>query len=249
MNFIKYGIIVASSAALFGIETKTICSASETNNTQQTLNVSDNNSHTTSSNNNPDPTNDTSDSQTSSSEFNNLESAISQSLSVNSNGTYNYSQNQIKKIISSYDFTKINKQLGTNLTKDGFLNDVISSLKETDAPSNEDPLFGASLASGINKTRKKWNYTKVYRTHSRTSKVSADYNQLATNWGGAGGVSQALDFLGPYGMALGFAIGGTSAANAWYWQTFSNSLERNNGKKGTITTMNRFVPTFKVKAQ
>jgi hypothetical protein len=50
-------------------------------------------------------------------------------------------------------------------------------------------------------------------------------------------------------MAAGFAIGGTSAAESWYWQTFSNSLERNNGKNGTVTTMNRVVPTFKVKAQ
>lgn len=176
--------------------------------------------------------------------FINMQDKITAVLKI-SNGKYSYDYNEVKSIIDDFDFTEINKAIGSDYTNASYLREAINSIN-TSVP--ESPIKTRRAICGWNLTTEGWNYQKVFADYNESEYNAATYRDFSTILKTGGVISGAATALVPPLAAIMVAASRLGAA---YYDMLSNTTERINKESncGTVTTVNKFVFTWTVKNQ
>lgn len=160
-------------------------------------------------------------------------------------GEYSYNYNQVKSIIDKYDFTEVNKVLGSDYTHESFLKEAISAI-DTSVP--ESPIRARKNICGLNKLTSGWNYNKVFADKDETDYNITKFKDYQIIIGAGGTIGAGITSVVP---PLAILLGSFSSLGIGYYQSLINHTDRMNRKSncGTVTTINKFVLTWTVKSQ
>ena len=169
-------------------------------------------------------------------EFDKLQKDIDDTLRV-IDGKYIYEYSTVKEIINSFDFSKLNKKLGTSFTKESFLEEVIHSLENTEAVQSNSRKKRASSCN-VSKDDSRWNSIRLFIKSSDVPKVTKELRRKNA-------VEGAGHFLPGFSMIIN-AVNKLGEANR---ELQAKTAERMNTGCGIVYDVNKFTGYWFIKDQ
>lgn len=185
-------------------------------------------------------------------EFNEMQDKITLSMTFK-DGAYNYNYQTIYDIVYNYNFTDLNNELGTNWSKESFLETAIVLIENFESKNNDNEKVCSITSArakmcGENWETSGWNYARSAMSTNKTAHYITLCNSLALGSGTAGSIGAKMTALVPILSGILFAAG---AAGALYYGTFALWLDHNNKltKCGTVVDINKFTYVYTIWTQ
>ena len=164
-------------------------------------------------------------------------------------GHYVYNKDDVRNIVYSFDFDKLNQQLDLNYTKETFYNIAIESIDQTKFKENKFTTYNTNPYNK-NDFQEGWNYYRSWQDHN-TAKTSIknmyDAADVLTAGAGIGGIVGIFS-SGPLAPFVGI-MAGVSGLTALYFQNMARNTEYKNNYSGIVLEVNKFTAVYDVWSQ
>lgn len=171
-------------------------------------------------------------------EFQKLQDDIDESLTVDSNGKYVFTEVSIRNKVKAFDVKSLNDYYGTEYTNDSLADSMIKAIEEFQFSEKEMenyPVVCTADNCGINRVDGYWNFRRYFCDYNKTNEwIKEERNQA--------NFDDVLGLFVPFGSIPLFV-------NSKYCNLLADALASNNGDCGTITDINTFTSAFTVVPQ
>lgn len=175
--------------------------------------------------------------------FNDMQEEVDNSLTLVDN-KYVYNEDDIYKIVSSYDVDSINEYFGTDFTTKSLADKMITKIDEY-VYTPEISLRGTYYNRNYKTVG--WNYNRWFTSQSMTNTWVRELEFASEVQGDASILAGCVSLIPGYGGA-GVASLGWAITSKWN-SSFAAALEKANRAGGLVSDVNTIIPYYTITAQ
>lgn len=176
------------------------------------------------------------------SDFTNMQNKITSSLKVEGNH-YVYDKNEVRSIVYSFDFDKLEKETGIKYSKESFLEAAITNIDATVIEHRIEPRNANKY--NRNYTESGWNFRRDWMDTNYTNYFISEYRRIANDIGLIGAVGTNASKV----PAIQWALGVGFAYDVWYFNNVADNTEKKNNGTGVVFEINIFTAYYSVWSQ
>ncbi|HCT4590642.1 hypothetical protein [Enterococcus faecalis] len=164
-------------------------------------------------------------------------------------GHYVYNKEDVKNIVYSFDFDKLNQQLDLDYTKESFYSVAIESIDNTQFQTHS---ISKRNANPYNRNyfEEGWNYYRSWQDHNTAKGSIKNMRDAAFVLNGGGGIATVVGIFasGPLAPFAG-VVAAVSGLTAMYFDNMATNTELKNNYSGIVLEANKFTFVYSVWSQ